>query len=384
MTDHFPTFRRIARLNWRRILRWFAALLVGVPLLAYAALRVNVEIARWRAEQLLDEIRTLRLHESTFEEVQRIADQFPANPGFPETEKKDCTPSECDLAVGVTHMWLWEIPDWLEHAGQKVSIRQWATGASIQVRRGLIRQISFAVVTVNGEEMLTVGGGSVPGFHPFFYQRELMDRSQNYFPQILPRPNFFQVSFTADATSDQVRRSLDFHLDCLSSLRPCTRENLVPSAWRDASVLHKMDFPWPPATPCGKDTLTRLARDGSNIHLVEVVRVHPFRNGDSTGSRFVDYQLIRTIKGELDRPLQRMRHQVLSGAQTADPERPELSRRLFRPGNRVLLFLEGGLMGSVPDADCGVIEATEENLAIVERVLERERERNARTWPPKQ
>ncbi|HEX9761262.1 MAG TPA: hypothetical protein VGA40_10095 [Candidatus Acidoferrales bacterium] len=384
MTDHFPTFRRLARLNWRRILRWFAVLAVGVPLLAYAALRVNVEIAVWRAEQLLNEIRSLRLHESSFEDARPINDHFKGEP-IPWNDKpQPCTLEDCSLWFSVGHMVDERIPKRVQEKLKKVGLRQWMAMATIRVQRGLVREISYGVVTDADEHFLTAGVQSVERFEPFRHSRPLMDEEPNYKARHTRHRGIFSTEFTADATPVEVQRAFDFRLGCLSRLRPCELQEMVPSAWEDYYGPGGLDLDWPPKIPCDRRTVARLARDATDIHLVRVVRVHPYRFGDDTGYRFVDYGLIRTIKGGLKRSLVKVYHRVVAGTHTADPDHAGLSKTLFRPNSRLLLFLPGDIVDESPDPDCGVIEATEENVAIVEQVLERERERNARTWPPKQ
>lgn len=102
-----------------------------------------------------------------------------------------------------------------------------------------------------------------------------------------------------------------------------------------------------PSTPavsrCDKQKWQQLGREVELVVLAEVVNVKPapgFWSGHIAAIQRVEFKAVEVLKGRLSSPELEVEYYVVKNSPLADTEQPRLSPELFKPGNRLILFLE--------------------------------------------
>ncbi len=123
--------------------------------------------------------------------------------------------------------------------------------------------------------------------------------------------------------------------------------------------------------------------DGSRIRIpdasvgavvvAEVVEVGPAPgswSGIAPAPQRVRYKVVEVLKGRFVEENIEVTHYVVHNSLTADTSTPQLSPKIFFPGNRLILFLGGlGKSWTLSDENCGVLLANSENIAMVRGLL---------------
>ena len=141
------------------------------------------------------------------------------------------------------------------------------------------------------------------------------------------------------------------------------------------------------SAPCEAEKLKPSVTLASVIVVAQITDVRPsvgFWSGQFPVVQRVLYKVEEVIKGEVGEFTINVGHHVIARSSTADPEKPELSPKLFRKGQSVILFLQTDSgKGYVDNQDtndrevkrflsldpCGLLSATEENIRIVKNYL---------------
>ena len=88
--------------------------------------------------------------------------------------------------------------------------------------------------------------------------------------------------------------------------------------------------------------LVEVARRSEIVVVAEVVDVHPspgYWSGRVAAVQHVRYKVLETLKGDLRRSDIDAGHYVVANSLTADRNAPQLSPKLFKAGNHVVLML---------------------------------------------
>jgi hypothetical protein len=96
---------------------------------------------------------------------------------------------------------------------------------------------------------------------------------------------------------------------------------------------------------CSKERLAQEAKASDFVAIVSVKRVFSppgYWSGMFAAMQLVEYVPIELLKGKLDQTSIVVSHYVVSNSSMADTKRPQLSPDLFRPGHRVIAFLDRG------------------------------------------
>ena len=139
--------------------------------------------------------------------------------------------------------------------------------------------------------------------------------------------------------------------------------------------------------PCETEKVKTSVTSASLIVVARIIEVRPpvgFWSGQFSVVHRVIYHVEEVIKGEFRESTINVGHQVIASSPTADPDKPELSPKLFRKGQRIVLFLQPDPgKGYVDNQDtndrklktflsldpCGLLSANEENIRIVKNFL---------------
>ena len=125
---------------------------------------------------------------------------------------------------------------------------------------------------------------------------------------------------------------------------------------------------------CDEHRLREQARGAEIVVLAEVIKVKSapgFWSGQFTAMQKVDYKIIEILKGKLSACDIEVGHYVVHNSSTADSEQPRLSPKLFKKGQRLVLFLKRDAEKHyvVFDENCGSILADEEKVKLVQRII---------------
>jgi hypothetical protein len=171
------------------------------------------------------------------------------------------------------------------------------------------------------------------------------------------------ILFTPMAPVTLVHHAFEPLLNCVWTLRGCrTTKQVLPAAWSDEeNIQHTTDVRLHSVNPCPDRILPRRARDTSDILLVKVKDEGP--ELDSAGTyRWVSYDLLRILKGKVDRPLKHVLYpSAPDDLRKSGQKMPDSDIGLLRPGSRVLMFSNV--------YTCGEVAATESAMQVIQSAL---------------
>ena len=99
---------------------------------------------------------------------------------------------------------------------------------------------------------------------------------------------------------------------------------------------------WPGLLQSDEKVLSSIMNEAEIVVVAEVVSVHPSQgawSGLLASVHHVEYRVVEVLKGEVKSREIDAGHYVVHNSLTADKEKPQLSQRLFKPGNRLILIL---------------------------------------------
>ena len=269
------------RILWIGTVLIFAAVVVAI-----AAIQIQQQALRIRAERLLLDVRNLELRKSTWPDAQRLFARW----GYWGHYDGLCISSDCDYQIELKdffyrHPGLVPYAPWVRRAYAFLGIRMSLVRANVLVRNGLVWGKGFSLrVEVPPE------GGRNPPFAGYGYR--LIGESESvsnfapagFWPQLAMHPEYTVTTpggctgclavfarFTPFADSSDVARLMDFNLSCLTSRKPCReKEDIMPSAWRqytsEKGTLNLSNDP----SRC-VHTLQAQGRDTDNAVIVDVL-----------------------------------------------------------------------------------------------------------------
>ncbi len=189
-----------------RLLIWVLALICVVPVAAMA----RTFVVRWQAKNFLQDVVHIRVGESDFAELQRLASKYRsyAVQGSPRCDQDLCT---FDFYFG--NRWLWQI-------GLAQGTR---FGGGITAQRGKITEIDLSLQTGIAYSAQVVETPATPGSTPFKVggKRATSDVDLT-----------MTIHLTSAASEAVRQKAYNFNLACLTELRGCNNARLLlPGAW---------------------------------------------------------------------------------------------------------------------------------------------------------
>ncbi len=353
--------------------------LAALLLISLVGVATQIQKRRLRrsAEQLLDDVRSVDLRKTTFQQVQPIFRRW----GKRATYLGDCNASRCDFTVrlmdfGYAHEDFFR-PDmpriYSEFAlrfYEWLGGRPWLISGDISVRDGKVWGKGFGALTgprpesrgwyhVMGEvdSMLTVRtlGAWFPYLHPEYSFSTPAPSTQ------------LRVTFTPYAAASEVRRLMDFNLECLTRRTLCSRAEFMPSA----SAQLEADARVPMNADCNtKTVIERLSRDTANIIVTSVIENRRVTSAVENGREIQSWpgrsfpQLIlrldERLKGATDWNLGATRELVFPNPFT------DGTPAQIRPGSRWILSYRNGRTFDVSAVEfCLLLPWSRENLGLV-------------------
>jgi hypothetical protein len=191
-----------------RLLIWVLALICVVPVAAMA----RTFVVRWQAKNFLQDVMHIRVGESDFAELQRLANKYRsyAVQGSPRCDQDLCT---FDFYFG--NRWLWQI-------GLAQGTR---FGGGITAQRGKIIKIDLFLQTGIAFGAQVVESPGTPGSTPFKVDGIRRATSGDVVYNVT-------IHLTPAASEAVRQKAYNFNLACLTALRGCNNARLLlPGAW---------------------------------------------------------------------------------------------------------------------------------------------------------
>jgi hypothetical protein len=256
--------------------------------------------------------------------------------------------------------------------GRWLGFRMCDFTATFELREKKIRNLDYRLLLDNGSsqypDAIIVNARTTYG-----YIDEGLNDFEDESPDYSVRRYFkwpeleLSISFTPSAPATLSRHAFEPRLNCLWTLRGCrTTREILPTAWQDQeNIQHAVELRLHSSNPCPDRILPRRARDTSDILLVEVKGVSPELEDEYGRYHLANYELLRVLKGKLNRPLKAVGHpSVINGK--SDQQMPNPAVQLLHPGTRVLMFSDNSTNVDTP---CEIVAATDSAMQTIQSAL---------------
>lgn len=362
------------RLRWGRML--CVAGVVVLVLVAGLAVFVQIQqrILRWRAERLLDDMRELQSHKSTWADAQKIMTRW----GEWGSYEGPCTAEECDYSITImdtigTFLW--------KHVERHPFLLTFAKASSfLGEKDGFVvatLRIKNEIVTTSSYR-LHVGWlfGRVTAFNDLEPHRFRADRLLH--PEYWIGENGgctgctkFETGYTPLAGREKMHELSDFNFSCITRLFPCTEEaDILPTAWKQyqeeqpsrqahEEMLEKCNAP-----------LEFYGNDEENIAIADVIsragQIAP-EYGDNW---FARVHLVRSLKGKLPWPPDKV---LIASESGSGEEIHGWGSMDMLAGMRYIMFgeiQENHATKALVLDSCGVVPYSEQNLSAIQRGID--------------
>jgi len=206
-------------------------------------------LLRWRAEQLLSDVRSLEINRSGWSDAQRVMARWSQWGKSSVT----CTADACAYQINVIQSLpptLGGYPDkgvknWLPKMMGHLGLRGAAARGAFAVQHGVVTEKGF------GEQVtLPVGDWDptltyVPYLTVSSHTSFKFHERAGEFPHLHPNrmvqtyPHGMNVSFAPDEDPSEQALLMDFRFSCVTQLRPCQSEGeILPEGWRMVQEQH--------------------------------------------------------------------------------------------------------------------------------------------------
>ncbi|HEY2548660.1 MAG TPA: hypothetical protein VGI46_21475 [Candidatus Acidoferrum sp.] len=192
-----------------RLLIWVLALICVVPVAAI----VRTFVVRWQARDFLQDVVHIRVGESDFAELQRLANKYRS---YAVQDGPRCDQELCSFFFNFGNRWLWRI-------GLAPATR---FGGGITAQRGKIAQIDLALQSGVAYTAQVVETLATPDSVPFKLEgRRATSGGIDYTIAMT-------IRLTSAAPESVRQKAYNFNLACLTELRGCNNARLLlPGAW---------------------------------------------------------------------------------------------------------------------------------------------------------
>lgn len=364
----------------RRILKLGAMSALLTLTGAVVAIHAQQHILRHRAEDLLADIRRLSLREATHDDAQTFLQRWGPWSHF----DGECSRERCDVNIELSdfayrHQQFFGAHRWILRPYTLVGGRPARILAGLTVRNGVVWGKSYtADIEVPAKSFFDEYGYTLIG----------EARSQSRFvsvfePELQLHPDYMvgkpggcktclmvYARFTPYAAPSDVQRLMQLDLSCLTRLRPCREQaDIMPAAWGQyLKEQGRSEAYWKHPPGCSGNRTKLLARDADDVAIVRVLsnRVETGDCGDPYQVSTV--QLVQRLKGAAYWDVGSPRRMIIDDKDVALTATHNASEaRLHAPF--IILFSRATWVDpGRPDValeECGVLPATEENLALV-------------------
>jgi len=352
---------------------------IGILLAPFVAVHAREMIFRYRAEQLLGDVRSLMVHRGTRTELQAMSDRWNSAP---------CTEQNCDLESDLSYSFLESastgFPGLCLRVFRMFGGRLARVRAQALERAGGAWTIWFRVDVQNPsrrnfdgwdfEDMLSSVVTSVSRFsiesgwrgltlHPDYIIRVRPPRSGDAPPLTM------EVMFGPHSEPADIARLMTFDFSCLTRLTPCRKpDDIMPQAAAQFAREEPQLSQARKEHVCGPDIVGLMAR---NAEYASVVEMTGYLGEPVLGWGSVRIPRIRVIEN-ID-PARRLKPGEGYGLEIFDANTDRLVTSLpadVGPGSHfVLLSQTGSGYRAVRAERCGIVPLNPANLELVKQAI---------------
>lgn len=350
----------------RRLAKFATVFVFAVVILALAVAQVYQRIKRRQAEKLLGEISSLELRHATFEDAQKLAQEWrryaKTSPG--------CSAKRCEILITLADYrvypsWLFN-PPWLARQVLRAGVRPARIRAEVGVHGGIVWSKRFDVAVYvrnlrypNPLPLTLMAHASTVSRVDWWYD----PRMQLHPEYIIGRPGGCDgpcldvyTNFTPYADPTDVKRLMQINLSCLTQWVPCQDEgDILPQPWeqyvREQALRNTLA-----RRSCSAVAPEILGRDSPYVAVVKIESVN----------ESPDSQSYRKVRARMVRPLKDAKAWTPGDDAefTIDPNRLGSSGIQLRKGSEVILMFN--TWPEVHVNACGVLPLNAENLQKVQ------------------
>jgi hypothetical protein len=364
--------------RWRKVLRIIAIATGIFVFAAFTFLQIQQHILRWRAEQLLSDIRELQLGKSTWADAQKIMTRWGAWGHYDGS----CTQERCSYKIALNGFDCETCTYRFLEIVTALATRDASINADIEVINGAIWGKDFALrvlvfenvfhlFDIEGGYILTASARTVWRTADFnrYYSMDHPDYVVHH-PGGCEGCVSVYSRFTPFVAPDQARDLMDFNLACLTRLLQCKgRSDIMPRVGRQVKseeqqleVLRATN----PGYTYQNPSPELLGRDRANIVIAEVISTRAEQDpiGPTPLTSFrLDQRLKRAIFWEpLHLEEAYAKRKLTSGGKDNEGA-------VILPGRKVILAFDTPYRISrqhpMDLGDYEVLPLTEENLAAI-------------------
>lgn len=374
----------IARLRWGKALLAGGVAVVAILAALAAYVQIQQRILRWRAERLLADVRELQSHRGTWADAQELMTRW----GLWGSYDGSCTKEQCDYSILLTSPLDTFVSDNIARypsiplpprlyalLGEKSGYIE----ATLQIKQGLVTESRFQLYM----GLLIGRETAVNEFEPYQFRSDRL-----LHPEYWIGVNGgctgcikFETEYTPLAGREKIRELTDFNFSCLTRLFSCkTEADIMPAAWRQ----YKEEGPGREARRQAFEQCTVplefFGRELENVVVVDVTSRLGSTSPDGSDNSSERLHVIRTLKGQMPW----LQNKVLTASNAGNREEIHgWSTTTLAAGKQYILFGElednysSGQKALVLD-DCGAVPYTEQNLAAIQRGIQRQALSDAR------
>ena len=365
LNDAAPIVRRLLRKALVSLLVLFVSLCAYIP--------IQQQILRRRAELLLADIHALQLRKSTWADAQTLMKRWGAWGKY----EGDCVELNCRYEIELSDLFLRQLAAHrnLWHVFEQTRFLYSALGGKLaSVRAGFTVLDGVVWEKEYGVDLSVPPKPFAMSNDEYGYDLITIARTVSHFrfpsdgetqlwsPGGCEGCSAMYFEFSPYADPQKVNRLMSFDLSCLTRLVSCReRSEVMPSAWREM-MTSAPEEQWKRVEACELPLLV-YSREYSNAAIVNILTVPKIVED---GYFRMNVRLKTQLKGEPSLPLNSEREIEFSLRDLGSPTSNRAKD--FKPGMEMIV-LSGADMQ--PER-CGIIPATEKNLAEVKIGIDRD------------
>ena len=326
-------------------LGWLLGAALLVTLLLAAAIRLDQDILRWRAERLQADIKSLELRKSTYADARRLENRWLAY-----TREGACRPQWCDLQI------------YIQNTSSRHSMFLVNHPAALAIYRGLGGRLAsvYSTIAIRENLLWEKGIGLMVGATATWPDGSrtdyaLMGRVEtDSLPWLSARHPEYHiggpsgcmgcragwVKFTAFADPKDVSRLTDLNFSCITRWKQCTEQaDVLPTAWNEMQAEIAKDDP-DGRDSCSPAAVRVLSREAHRVLLAKVIR----------------------LQNSIDGPVATVPR--ISDGVSQYPDEWQERAITMRPADKIL---SGDRLLILENSTCPAVAATPENLAAARR-----------------
>lgn len=367
-----------------QVLRFTFLAVLAVVVLALFGVQVRQHLFRHRTQLLLNDMRSLWMHPSTFDDLRHLQKRWGAFGHY----DGNCTAKHCEYTISLTSLEPPRsendrLPILIGEALTLLGAREVNIMAGIVVHNNqmVLESVWFMIALPDNTEIrppFGYAGGDMMQAHISSASRLFLDGFigreadlKRGYEISRPQPGTnARIHVTPQTNFADIKRLTDVNLDCITRIRPCLdMDDLLPAAWSEFRREQSMFNPSAYTTRCSVDSAL-FAREADNVALVEVLKLHAPEYPREDITQGATVRILESIKENTDHPVGSTASISFGGQNVyAGPGALSDPKRRLVAGDRVFLLyprlFSGQPPGLIDTGSCSLIPFSDATLKSV-------------------